>query len=36
MKHKGNWTEDVEIHNTVRFSLYKDYKASKGFRGAGE
>ena len=34
MKHKAN--EDFETRNSVKFSLYKDYKASKGFRGTGE
>ena len=28
--------EDFETQNTVKFCCYKDYKASKGFRGTGE
>ena len=28
--------EDFETRKTVKFSLYKDYKASKGFGGTGE
>ena len=28
--------QDFEAQNTVKFSLYKDYKASKDFRGTGE
>lgn len=28
--------KDFETRNTVKYSCYKDYKASKGFGGTGE
>ena len=35
-KHKAKLIEDFETRNTVKFSLSKEYKASKGFGGTGE